>query len=390
MQLNRTNLTGEDYFSCFAPSVVGYRYVAVLWGCVVAITGTLGNVMTILAFTLDTHLRTRFNVLIVNLAVADLLYCAVLLPISVDSCLHLRWHHSELWCKVFGLLLFLSNSVSVTFLCLLAASRYLLVVKPVLFDRIFSDRGLILLLISAWALGLATSSPFWAYYIFVPQLCICSLDVSGGHSVITFMLFFYIFGGLSCVGTFYVLIHRRVKVASKALLRYRLSQHSSRKKPASSDHRTADGSTESSMACACSCKMSSQGGIICNDTPSKEQAPNASADNKPPLDTVTAPSSPSSVPTTAASSADAELKRVTHMCFAVFMCFTWCFVPFLLINTASNQSQASQVLQMVSLNLNWLNSCINPILYAAMNRQFRQAYRALLTRALAPLTCLWT
>ncbi|GAA6215734.1 G-protein coupled receptor 84-like [Lates japonicus] len=62
----------------------------------------------------------------------------------------------------------------------------------------------------------------------------------------------------------------------------------------------------------------------------------------------------------------------------------------MLVNVANRQSQAPRVLHMFCANLTWLNSCINPVLYAVMNRQFRQAYHLLLTRAASPFTCLWT
>ncbi|XP_070704752.1 G-protein coupled receptor 84 [Pempheris klunzingeri] len=401
MLMNHTNYTEDHIFSCYSPSVVGYRYFAVLWGCAVTITGTVGNLMTILAFALDPRLRTRFNVLIVNLAVADLLYCTVLQPISVDSYLHLRWRSGQLWCSIFGLLLFLSNSVSIITLCLVAVSRYLLVAKRAMFDRVFSDRGLIFLLTSAWALGLASFGPLWPVYVFVPQVCTCSFHRTRGRPYSTILLFFYFFIGLGCVGAFYLLIYKRVHIASKALLRYRFSRRSSRKKPASSAQGTDDSGVESGMANTCSCEMSSQVELAQNKdeiTCEKRSAmaSNSSA-NKPPPDIV--PTSPLSTPApaTAASSChsansgdDGEFKRVTRMCFTVFLCFVFCFVPFLLLNIADKHNRAPQVLHMFCANLTWLNSCINPLLYAVMNRQFRQAYHVLLTRAAAPFTCLWT
>ena len=94
--LNITN----DSFSCYDPSVEGYRYFGVLWGSFVSVVGTVGNILTILAFATDSRLRTRFNVLIVNLAVADILYCTVLQPVSIDSYLHLHWRGGPLWCKI--------------------------------------------------------------------------------------------------------------------------------------------------------------------------------------------------------------------------------------------------------------------------------------------------
>ncbi|XP_032370322.1 G-protein coupled receptor 84 [Etheostoma spectabile] len=406
MLMNYTNQTEDDLFSCYSPSVVGYRYFAVLWGCAVTITGTVGNLMTILAFALDPHLRTRFNVLIVNLAVADLLYCTVLQPISVDSYLHLRWRSGQLWCSIFGLLLFLSNSVSIITLCLVAVSRYLLVTKRAVFDRVFSDRGLILLLISAWGLGLASFGPLWPVYVFVPQVCTCSFHRTRGRPYSTIMLFFYFFVGLGCVGVFYLLIYRRVRIAAQALLRYRFSRRSSRKKPVSSAQGTDDSGVESGTTKTCSCEVSSHVDlgqsmeeITCEKSAKSAQssatALHSSATNSPPEVVPTSPSTTPAPTTTAPSSQSAtsgdddEFKRVTRMCLTVFLCFVFCFVPFLLLNIADKQNRAPQVLHMFCANLTWLNSCINPMLYAVMNRQFRQAYHVLLTRAAAPFTCLW-
>ncbi|CAJ1051083.1 G-protein coupled receptor 84-like [Xyrichtys novacula] len=392
MLMNHTNQTEDDPFSCYSPSVVGYRYFAVLWGCAVTITGTFGNLMTILAFVLDSRLRTRFNVLIINLAVADLLYCTILQPISVDSYLHLRWRSGPLWCRIFGLLLFLSNSVSIITLCLIALSRYLLVAKRAIFDRLSSNLGLSLLLLSAWGLGLASFGPLWSVYVFVPQVCTCSFHRTRGRPYTTILLFFYFIFGLGFVGVFYLLIYRRVRIASKALLRYRFSRRSSRKKPASSLQGTDDSRVESGTVNTCSTELSSQteqaetkDEITCRKTFTK--ASESAAAKHCTSNTVSATPAP---PTTASSSNpassgdDGEFKRVTHMCFTVFLCFVLCFVPFLLLNIADKHNRAPQVLHMFCANLTWLNSCINPILYAVMNRQFRQAYHMLLTRASAP------
>ncbi|XP_036955741.1 G-protein coupled receptor 84-like [Acanthopagrus latus] len=403
--MNQTNQTEDVLLSCYNPSVVGYHYFAVLWGCAVTIIGTVGNLMTILAFAIDPHLRTRFNVLIVNLALADLLYCTILQPILVDSYLHLRWRTGQLWCRIFGLLFFLSNSVSIITLCLIAVGRYLLVAKRAVFDRVFSDLGLSLL-ISAWTLGLTSLGPLWHGYVFVPKECMCSIQRKTYHPYPTILLFFYFVVGLGCVGTFYFLIYRRVRIASLARLRYRFSRRSSRKKPASSAQDTNDSELERGVANTCSCEISSQAELVptrddINSEKSSQLTAHSSAmaesATKSPPDVITTPPSPTPAPTNAvslshctASANDREIKHVTRMCLAVFLGFVFCFVPYLLINIGDKHNRAPQVLYMVCLNLTWLNSCINPVLYAVMNRQFRQAYHVLLTRAAAPFTCLWT
>lgn len=387
MQLNHTRQEDEALFSCYSPSVVTYRYVAVVWGCAVTITGTVGNLMTILAFTLDSRLRTRFNVLIINLAVADLLYCTILQPISADSYLHLRWRSGQLWCTIFGLLLFLSNSVSILTLCLIAVSRYLLVAKRSVFDQIFSDRGLVILLTSVWALALASFAPLWSVYVFVPQVCTCSFHRKKGRPYTTIVLFFYFFLGLGCVGLFYLLIYRRVRVASQALLRYRLSRRSSRKRPLSSAQESPDCSMDSAANITCSCEVSSQA----EPSQAKDQVAcgTTTVSSAAITPAVAAHQTPSAAGASASLADNSEFKRVTRMCFTVFLFFVFCFVPFLLLNIADRNISAPQVLHMISANLTWLNSCINPILYAVMNRQFRQAYHVLLNTAAAPCTRLW-
>lgn len=394
MLMNATNHTDASLFSCYSESVVGYRYFAVLWGSCVTFTGTVGNLMTILAFTFDQRLRTRFNVLIVNLAIADLLYCTVLQPISVDSYLHLRWRSGHLWCRIFGFLLFLSNSVSILTLCLVAISRYLLVTKRAVFDRVFSNRGLVILISLAWGLGIGSFAPLWSVYVFVPQVCTCSFHRTRGRPYSTILLFFYFFIGLGCVGVFYLLIYKRVYTASKALLRYRLSRRSSRKKPTFSGPGTDDSGVESGVTNTCCTEISSQADQAPSRVPGapeggESEASVSAGTGKTPRAVVNPAAAPP--PATPQSPAeDNEFKRVTRMCFTVFLCFVFCFVPFMLLNIADKNSRAPQVLHMFCANLTWLNSCINPVLYAVMNRQFGQAYRALLTKAVAPLTCLWT
>ncbi|XP_030634339.1 G-protein coupled receptor 84 [Chanos chanos] len=398
MSSNDTDVHINASFSCADPSVEGYRYLGVVWGSAVTLVGTLGNVLTVLAFATDSHLRTRFNVLIVNLALADLLYCTLLQPISVDSYLHLRWRGGDTWCRIFGLLLFLSNSVSILTLCLIAISRYLLIAhrNTRAFRVLFSTTGLALVLASTWALGLASFGPLWPVYVFAQQVCTCSFHRTRGRPYTTVLLFLYFFLGLGCVGFFYLLIYQRVSAAAKALLRYRPSRRSSRRK-----RPEPEGSTDSGMGggATTTATHSSEIGVETEEKdPRKEEIPaNTQGSYQIPPTAVNQdrhkPAVPAPVPTQApvptssgSSGEDSEFKRVTRMCFTVFVCFVCCFAPFLLLNIADKQNKAPQVLHMFCANLTWLNSCINPLLYAAMNRQFNQAYRQLLSKALTPLT----
>ena len=398
--------SGNQTFSCYQPLVVEYRYVAVVWGCLVTVTGTVGNLLIILSFASDPCIRTRFNVLIVNLALADLLYCALLQPVSTDSYLHLRWRGGALGCRAFGLLLFLSNAVSILTLCLIAVSRYLLVERRTTFERLFSARGLLLLLPSTWALGLASFAPLWPVYVFVPQVCTCSFHRTRGRPYTTVLLFLYFFAGLFCVGVFYLLIYRRVRLAARALLRHRPSRRSSRRKaPAEAGAEDDSGVGGSGGApTSCTSEVGGQGeppahkaGATWDQEPGESRPTDfvladshvtgSQASAEEPATGPSATTPPSTTPAHASQSSggDGDFKRVTRMCLAVFLVFVFCFVPFLLLNIVDQGGRAPRILHMFCANLTWLNSCINPLLYAVMNPQFRRSYRLLLTRAISLL-----
>uniref|UniRef100_A0A8C4T6T1 G-protein coupled receptors family 1 profile domain-containing protein n=1 Tax=Erpetoichthys calabaricus TaxID=27687 RepID=A0A8C4T6T1_ERPCA len=360
------NLT--ESFTCYDPSVEGYRYFGVLWGVAVTLVGTVGNSLTLLAFATDRKLQTPFNVLILNLTVADLLYCTFLQPISVDSYLHLRWRCGPGFCRLFGLLLFLSNSVSILTLCLIAVSRYLLIAHRQTFERIFCRTGLALILLSTWALGLASFGPLWNVYVFAKQVCTCSFHRVRGQPYTTIMLFFYFIFAQSCVGLFYFLIYRKVRLASKNLEQYKLPRAAPTKTPVEKPVVDADSGVES---------ISTNVTDVSEISEMSARLPKSSVA----VGSTAVPSAP--------KDSDSEFRRVTRMCFTVFLCFIFCFVPFLLLNIFDKKGRAPQVLHMLCANLTWLNSCINPILYAAMNRQFSQAYRNLLGRVVQPLVAIW-
>ncbi|XP_059812711.1 G-protein coupled receptor 84-like [Hypanus sabinus] len=76
-----------------------------------------------------------------------------------------------------------------------------------------------------------------------------------------------------------------------------------------------------------------------------------------------------------------EFQRVTRMCFAMFLIYVACYFPFCIMHVADGKKRAPILLHMIAGNCTWLNSCLNPLLYAVMNRQFQTAYLGVLRRA---------
>ncbi|XP_012887884.1 PREDICTED: G-protein coupled receptor 84 [Dipodomys ordii] len=384
--------TPDANFSCYHESVLGYRYVAVSWGVVVTVTGTVGNVLTLLALAIQPKLRTRFNLLIANLTLADLLYCTLLQPFSVDTYLHLHWRTGATFCRVFGLLLFVSNSVSILTLCLIALGRYLLIAHPKLFPRVFSARRVVLALVSTWVVGVTSFAPLWSVYILVPSVCTCSFHRTQGRPYTTILLGVYFVLGLSSVGIFYGLIHSQVRRAARALDKYKLKHASIRSNHVAGTDEALPGrfqELDSGLA------SRGPGEGISSEPVSAATTQTLEGDSSEPghqghseVAKQMAEKSPQETSARAqptkgarrAQDSSAEFGRVTQMCFAVFLCFVLSYIPFLLLNLLDAMIRAPRVVHMLAANLTWLNSCINPVLYAAMNYQFRRAYGSILKR----------
>lgn len=71
-----------------------------------------------------------------------------------------------------------------------------------------------------------------------------------------------------------------------------------------------------------------------------------------------------------------EDRRLTKLMLIIFICFVVCFLPLMLVNVCDKDVRYPTVHVIASI-LAWFSSVINPFIYAASNRQYRQAYRKL-------------
>lgn len=65
--------------------------------------------------------------------------------------------------------------------------------------------------------------------------------------------------------------------------------------------------------------------------------------------------------------------KMAKVLLAVFMAYVVCYSPYLVFYVAGYiRARLSQVVRQIFLELPYANSCVNPILYILMNKQFRQ------------------
>jgi len=68
-----------------------------------------------------------------------------------------------------------------------------------------------------------------------------------------------------------------------------------------------------------------------------------------------------------------------RMILVVFLAFVLTYLPFTLVNLFDDGSRLHRSWYMTASLGFWAGSCVNPIIYGIMNKQFRKAYGALLS-----------
>lgn len=78
---------------------------------------------------------------------------------------------------------------------------------------------------------------------------------------------------------------------------------------------------------------------------------------------------------------DAKAKRnewrITKMVLAIFLSFVMCYLPITVAKIA-DKDVSFPALHIIGYILLYLSSCINPIIYVIMNKQYRQAYKTVI------------
>jgi allatostatin receptor len=75
-------------------------------------------------------MRSTTNLLIVNLALADLLFIVFCVPFTALDYALLFWPFGEVWCKIVQYLVIVTANASIYTLVLMSLDRYLIVVHP--------------------------------------------------------------------------------------------------------------------------------------------------------------------------------------------------------------------------------------------------------------------
>ena len=104
----------------------------------VALSAFLGNILVCVAVTRNPRLHTPTNVLICALTVTDITMSVCTMPLTVGVLISGRWIYSKEVCQFQGSFPLTLAVISLQLMVVIAINRYLCVVKPNLYRRIFT------------------------------------------------------------------------------------------------------------------------------------------------------------------------------------------------------------------------------------------------------------
>ncbi|KAL8620756.1 hypothetical protein ACOMHN_041930 [Nucella lapillus] len=287
---------------------------------VIVLLGLLGNLLVILVVLSDKHMRNTTNILILSLAVADLLFIVFCVPFTATMYAIPVWPFGDVWCKVVQYLIFVCAYASVYTLVLMSLDRYLAVVHAIRSMSIRNERNTWLAVAVTWIIILLGHVPL----VF-------------DHGIVHYM-------------------HIR---ENRTTCTY-LSQDSHRGRVFSSSFLTFGYVVPLGIVCCLYGLMLKR--LLYGVVPGGNQS---------------------------AESIRAK-KRVTRMVIIVVIIFAVCWLPIQIIlvlqqfKVYPNTEVPFVGLQMASNCLAYMNSCVNPFLYAFLSDNFRRSFRKFLCCSTTP------
>lgn len=151
-QCPTANETDDDFVETIKPIVT-------ICFSLIGITGFLGNTLVIFVVLLNPQMRSTTNMLIINLAVADLLFVVFCVPFTAIDYVANEWPLGNAWCKMVQYLIIVTALASIYTLVLMSLDRFLAVVYPISSRSLRNERNALKAITILWILILSSAIP---------------------------------------------------------------------------------------------------------------------------------------------------------------------------------------------------------------------------------------
>ncbi|XP_032813803.2 trace amine-associated receptor 365-like [Petromyzon marinus] len=316
-----------NHLNCTGPSLPPLSRHLVLALLLIFIAATvLGNLLIIAAIASFRQLQTRANALALSLAVSDLLVGILCMPSSTLKTIYNCWFFPDVLCHWHFFADYMFTTASVLHVTCIAFDRYVAISDPLRYAARVTPRTLVAMLAFCWLGSALVSSPI--------LLSLSDHEALSGPTIHRILCpndcFFYIsIGTMLVIGMGPYFASMLVVVAVYARI-YAVARGQARRIAASASGSQVRGHAE-------------------------EAANSATVKN---------------------------LKRehnATKTLGAIICSFLLSWLPFYIITIVSMFVNDMFLSYRVTLWLGYISSIVNPFLYALLNRQFRSAFRTLLS-----------
>lgn len=232
---NATNMEGAEgdefhyiVFIIVAPTLFG----------LVTLIGTIGNLLVIYVILSRKKMRTVTNLLLLNLAIADLSFVLICPPFTAYQFAASMWPLGDIACRLMHYLLNVTAYVTVYTLVLISAVRYMTVVHNTQTLRFRTRKKMVLMIIIIWTIFLILNIPIilthavnYRYGANNPDCD--NLGPNYGRKIYaTFFVFAYLLP-LMAVAILSLLILRHIRKSKPSTLETKKTKSAGKKKQAS-------------------------------------------------------------------------------------------------------------------------------------------------------------
>ncbi|XP_011307025.1 protein trapped in endoderm-1 [Fopius arisanus] len=161
--------------------------IAAVCAILFSVVGVLGNLVTVIALLKFARLRRNATTaFVISLSISDLIFAAVNLPLTASRYLHEAWILGDTLCQIFPVFFYGNVAVSLLSMVAITLNRYVLISKPDVYPRIYTNRGITLMLIAIWVVSFSLLLPpltgIWGRLGHDPGTFSCTILKKNGKS----------------------------------------------------------------------------------------------------------------------------------------------------------------------------------------------------------------
>ncbi|CAH1791046.1 unnamed protein product, partial [Owenia fusiformis] len=190
---------------------------------IVTVLGTIGNLIVIASMTTKAQRNKAQNYFIISLSVSDLAVTAICVPINIAAMCYNGPVLGDILCDIQAFVIDTSCCVSLFSITMVAINRYVRIVHPALYPRLYDTKVCKVIVVVTWVTaGLLLTPPLagWGDYHYEPRNFSCTLDWVYDYSYSIFVSVMAIVWAEVTICACYVRIVQVVRKSHRTITHY--------------------------------------------------------------------------------------------------------------------------------------------------------------------------